>query len=512
MTEQTPPANLRRTVARGATIATVGSLLSKALTLAVYVLLARLAAPKTFGTFAEASVLVWFGALFVESGMTAALIHRRDRLDEAASTAFLSTLAGGFTLSVLGAAAAPLIGLYFGSHEITIVAAAVSGLHLMNSATVVPEALLQRRFSFVRRTIVDPLSVIAYGTSAAIGLVYGLGVWALALGVYASEVVRVTLDWAFCGWRPDVRSATWSMWRELVGYARYAFTGEFLRQFGVVFNTAAIGRFVGKAELAQYNFGSRLATEASAPIITAVSFVLFPALARISTEKERFRDAVLQSFRFACFVVFPVSLVLFSLGKPLAVLLLGERWHAAGSVVSGLAAVGAALSLRSISSEVFKASGRPDRLPMVYALSAVLPALAVLAGLPFGLAVIAGGVSAAFVLVAVYATASATRIAGIQWATLSRALLPAALASVTMTALLYPLEHLAIHSDQRGTAVGISLLASEVILGAAIYLAVVHLLDPTLTKGFFENIWRGWRRRAQGEIAAEPSVLPPASK
>ena len=52
MTEQSPPANLRRTVARGATVATVGSLFSKTLTLAVYVALARLAPPETFGTFA----------------------------------------------------------------------------------------------------------------------------------------------------------------------------------------------------------------------------------------------------------------------------------------------------------------------------------------------------------------------------------------------------------------------------------------------------------------------------
>lgn len=508
MTEQSPPANLRRTVARGATVATVGSLFSKTLTLAVYVALARLAPPETFGTFAAASVLVWFGALFVESGMTAALIHRRDRIEEAASTAFLSTLATGLGLSVLGAAVAPLVGLYFGSHQITIVAAAVSGLHLLNAAAVVPEALLQRRFSFVRRTIVDPLSVIAYGTSAAIGLTYGLGVWALALAVYVSEVVRVTLDWSLGGWRPDLRRASWPMWRELVGYARHVFAGEFLRQFGGVFNTAAIGRFLGRAELAQYNFGYRLATETSAPIITAVSFVLFPALARISTEKERFGSAVLESFRFACFVVFPVSLILFSLGEPLAVLLLGERWRPAGSVVAGLAAVGAAFSLRSISSEVFKASGHPERLPRIYALSAALPAVAVLTGLPFGLIAIASGVSVAFIVVAVYATTSAARLAGIQPTTLIRAVLPSGLASATMTAALYPLEHLAIHADHRGAAVGISLLATEVILGAAIYLSVVYVLDPTMAKGFLHNIRGAWKSRASAEIAT--GDLPPA--
>jgi len=501
MTQQ-PLTNLRGTVARGVTIATAGSLLAKALTLVTYVVLARLAPPKTFGTFAEASILVWFGALFVESGMTAALIHRRDRIEEAASTAFLSTLAAGLALSVVGVLVAPLIGLFFGSHEVTIVAAAVSGMHLLNAATVVPEAWLQRRFSFVRRTVVDPLSVIAYGTSAAIGLVYGLEVWALALAAYAAELVRVTLDWAFCGWRPEVRRASWSMWRELVAYSRHVFAGEFFRQFGVIFNTSVIGRVLGRTELAQYNFGTRLATETSTPVITSVAFVLFPAFARISTEKERFSKAVLQSLRFACFVVFPISLMLFSLGEPLAVLLLGEPWRATGSVVSGLAAVGAALSLRSIASEVFKAAGRPQKLPLIYALSAFLPALGVIIGLPFGLTAIAAAVSGAFILVAVYATGSAARLVGIRLGTLGRILLRPALASLAMTALLYPLEHLVVHADDRGTVIGFSVLIAEAVLGAMFYLGVVHLLDRTMVVDFLRTLGDARKRRTRGEGAA----------
>jgi O-antigen/teichoic acid export membrane protein len=512
MTEQSPLTNLRGTVARGVTIATAGTLLSKTLTLAMYVVLARLAPPKTFGTFAEATVLVWFGALFVESGMQAALIHRRDGIEEAASTAFLSTLTAGFAFSVLGAAVAPLIGLYFDSHEVTVVAAAVSGIHLMNAVTVVPEAWLQRRFSFVRRTIVDPLSVIVYGTSAAIGLAYGLDVWALVLAVYASELVRVTLDWAFCGWRPEVRRASWSVWRELVGYSRHVFAGEFFRQFGVIFNTAIIGRFLGRTELAQYNFGNRLATETSTPIITSIAFVLFPALARISTEKERFSNAVVQSLRFACFVVFPVSLTLFSLGEPLAVLLLGERWRAAGSVVSALAPVGAALSLRSIASEVFKASGRPEKLPLIYALSAFLPAAAVIAGLPFGLTAIAAAVSLAFVLVAVYATGSAARVAGIRSGTLIPSLLPPVLGSAALAAVLYPLEHFAIHADQKGVVVGLLLLFMEALIGAGIYLGVVYLIDPAIIRSFLNTMKDAWKRRATSGVAGDAGVLPRTSK
>jgi O-antigen/teichoic acid export membrane protein len=484
MNDQSPPPNLQRKVLQGVSVATGGVLLKQALTLAAYVVLARLAAPQVFGTFAEASVLVWIGSLFVESGMTAALIHRADRLEEAAATALLSTLSGGIAMTALCAGLAPVVGLFFGSHEVTVIALAVSAVHLMNSAAIVPEAMLQRRFSFVRRTVVDPLSVVAYGATAAIGLASGLGVWALVAAVYAAEVARVSLVWTLGGWRPHLRRASWTMWRELASYARHMLASEFLRQAGTTFNTAAVGRVLGRVDLAQYNFGSRLATQASTPMITGVSFVLFPALARISSDAPRFRGAVLRSLRAACFVAFPTSLILIPLGEPLAVLLLGDRWRTAGGVVTALAAVGVGLTLRSISGEVFKAAGRPDRLPRIYALSAVLPALAVVAGIPFGVVEIAAFVAAGTVLVGLYATFSAVRIAGLQIESAVRAQAPPAFASAVMVAALLPLEHLAVHSDQRGVLVGLSLLVAEAVLGGAIYLLVVYLLDRAMVLEF----------------------------
>ena len=74
-------------VVRGAGITGAGVLLTQVITFASYIVLARLAGPAVFGTFAAAWTLVGFSTIFVESGMSAALIQRRDRLEEAASTA-----------------------------------------------------------------------------------------------------------------------------------------------------------------------------------------------------------------------------------------------------------------------------------------------------------------------------------------------------------------------------------------------------------------------------------------
>ena len=188
---------------RGASIASGGLALTQALTLGIYIVLARLATPHTFGTFAAASIFVAVGDLFIESGMTAAVIQRRDRLERTFSTAFAATFVGGILFTLLSAALAPLAGLYFHSHQITLVAVAIAGSHFFNGATVVPNALLQRRFSFVRRLVVDPMAIIALGVVSAFTLAHGFGVWGLVLGAYAEGFTRLVLAWAFVRWRPE---------------------------------------------------------------------------------------------------------------------------------------------------------------------------------------------------------------------------------------------------------------------------------------------------------------------
>src|SRR5918999_1013625 len=147
---------LTGTVVRGVSLAGAGWGFGQALNLAIYLVLARLATPTEFGQLSAGAILVAFGGLITGSGMAAALIQRRDRVEEGANTALVATVTAGVGLSLAALAAAPLIGLFFGSREIAYVAAAASGWIFLNSATAVPDALMQRRFSFLRRVVVGP--------------------------------------------------------------------------------------------------------------------------------------------------------------------------------------------------------------------------------------------------------------------------------------------------------------------------------------------------------------------
>ena len=225
--------------------------------------------------------------------MQAAIIQRRDRLEEAMSTAAAATFIGGILLSLGALAVAPILVL-FNDSKVTLLAAAASGLILVNTLAVIPNAILQRRFSSVRLTVVDPLEVVAFGIVSIALATAGYGPWALVIGQYAAFVTSTSLVWALARWRPRARLMSFGMWRELAAYSRH-----------VLVSTAIWGL---RRPAGRHRDRRQIAGPAPRPVSLrhapsrpcrgrwcrpARGTSTFPALARISADRERLQGAFL---------------------------------------------------------------------------------------------------------------------------------------------------------------------------------------------------------------------------
>jgi O-antigen/teichoic acid export membrane protein len=493
-----PPEGMSATVVRGVGLAGIGYALSQIISFATYLALAKLATPADFGQFAAGTIVVGVGMTLSESGMLAALIQRKDRLEEALNSALLATLVGGVVFSLLALAAAPVIGFFFHSHEAGVVAAVMSGWMLLRLATIIPDASLQRRFSFFRRVIVDPLGVIAFAVGSIVAAAAGMGVWALIIGTYAQASVNVIAAWALAGWRPQPRLATVAMWRELARFGRPVLGAEFIRRIVSEIPVVAIGRFVGTGALGQFTYASRVASQPLGAIVNVGGYVLLPAFSRLSSHDARFRAALLRALRWVCVLAFPAGMIMVPLGMPAIVVVFGEQWRQAGYGAMALSGACAALALDSIASEAWKAYGRPDMLPRMHSISLLLTAICVGALVPFGLVGVTIGISVSAIGVAAYAVRGMSSVIDIPVRRLLAEIWPPAVAAVAMAAGLTCLEFLVVHADRRGTVDGLALLAGETLLGVALYLAALTVVARATVRELLAAL-RGWlaRRRAQ---------------
>ena len=500
-TEATPdtappsaPRNLRRTVMRGVTVVTGGYALTEVLTFSFYIALARVATPEDFGHLAAGSIFVGFAMLITSTGMPAAVIQRRDRVEEAASTAFVATVLAGIVFSALALALAPLIGLYFKSEEVGRVAAAMSAYLLLRQTIVIPNAVLQRRFSFVRRVVVDPAGALAFGFTSLYACSRGLGVWGLVLGSYASMSLAVVLTWTLARWRPRLRLVSFEMWRELFAFGRHVTTAAVLRRAGGEVSTLLIGRFVGTAALGYFRYAERVATKPLNAFVSTTTYVLFPAFARISHDEVRFRGAFLRGLRWTSIVSFPTSLLFFPLGEPFVVLVFGEPWRESGKILMAMAAYAAGLSFVALATQVFKAAARPELLARMQLFSVVLTVAFMVPLLPFGLVGIAAAVSLQSISIGVYAGVRMATVVGVPLRRVWNAVWPPATAAVAMAGALYPLEHHLVDADGHGAAVGLVPLSAEAAVGGLLYLAILTTLAPDAARSI-AGVLRTARRR-----------------
>jgi O-antigen/teichoic acid export membrane protein len=511
-TEAAAPKGLTGTVVRGSALAGTGYALSQILTLASYLVLARLVTPTEFGYFTAGLVLVTLAELYTESGMQSALIYRRDRVNEAAATAVIAGVLGGLIVALVMLALAPLIGSFFGSETVTGVAAAASGLVLLRATSIVPDALLQRRFSFLRRMVVEPAAVLAFGVTGVVLTANGLGVWGLVLAQYASVLVKVLLSWGLARWRPQLHLASFAMWRELISYGRHTIAATTVIRVGDEIPVLLLGRFTGVAPLGQFRYGRRIASLPLAMLMAAASYVLFPAFARISDERARFQASVLRALRWMAIFALAGGLIMIPLGEPLTTLAFGDVWADAGKAAMALGFFTAARGVSSLVVETMKADGRPDVVTRMNLVEVVVGSAAMVALLPLGLVGVCIGISIGAVVRAAYAFSRAHVIVGLPLGNMLEAIRAPLLAALVMVAILFPLEAFVLHAGDQGTAAGLLLVALEGAVGLVIYAGILHVLIPGALaelRALLAKMRLG--ARSAGEVSDQRRISPPLS-
>jgi O-antigen/teichoic acid export membrane protein len=488
---------LAATVLRGAGLAGGGYALAQALNLGVYIVLSRLLLPVEFGEYAAATVLVGFGVLITESGMQAALVQRADRLDAAQNTAAVATIVGGLAAALLGLATAPLLGALFDNTRITELALASAGLVLVNVLPVVPNAILQRRFSFLRLVAVDPLEVVAFGAVSIVAASNGMGPWSLVIGQYAGLATSATLSWLFAGWRPHPGRASVAMWRELAQYGRHIFLATGIIRVGeYAADTVVIGKLISTAALGQFRYAFRIAALPYQVLLASAGYVVFPALARLQSDRDRLDAAFLRSLRWLAAVGIPAGLVLVPLGPATAALVFGDIWLSAGYAAASMCAYAGANAVITSVAEMLKAVGDPGPLPRLYALTTAVTIASMLALAPLGLSAAAASLSIAGVIGAIYAVRIAAANTRVSVRRMWREIWPPTVAGITMAGLVLPVDRLVVEPESHAAALGFALLIAEGLLCMLIFVALMRLLAPTTLQEIWGEIRGRLRRRS----------------
>jgi len=317
---------------------------SQFITWAVTIVVMRLLTPGDYGLLNMATVFVAFLGMFSEFGLGAAIV-RAPEVDDAALRRMLGlVLLIHSALCVALSATSPLIAAFFAEPRVTGVVIASSLQFPISAFMIVPEALLQRRMEFRKRSLLNLTSAL-FQCAVTLSLAWmGRGVWALVWGNLAG-VTWQTIGTNLLAPCPRLPTFTTRGARDVLRFGGDITLARLLSFFYLEIDSFLGGKLLGAISLGYYAVAKHLGTLTIQRVSSILNQVAYPAFVKVQNEPQLLASHLLKAIRMLCFVSFPVQWGIASIAPELVRVLLGSRWE---PVVLPLQLISAVVPLRFI--------------------------------------------------------------------------------------------------------------------------------------------------------------------
>jgi O-antigen/teichoic acid export membrane protein len=498
--------DLRRRVARGLIWTLADSWGRQMLGLAIFVVLANLLFQADIGLVALAAVFINFAQIFIDQGLSDALVQRRLLERAHIDSAFWLSLGIGAGLTVAGVLLATPIAALLDEPALEPILQVLSLSFLLYALSSVQTAILRRELNFRSLAIRSLLATIGGGV-VGIGMAYlGYGPWALVGQALTQAALTAVTLWAVSPWRPGLRFST-RHFGELFRFSRNVVGSDIVTFFSRNTDNFLVGAVLGTFALGIYAVGFRILEATGALLIGVARRIAFPALSRLQHDAERMKRAFFRLTRLSGLIIIPGYVGMALVAQELVVVFFGQRWADSAPVAAILFLSGPVIALNSFGNVLLNASGHPGvvfrfrLITMVANVVGFFVAVFVFANV---LAVAAAFTLRSYLLLplAVYWQ---RRYAGIPMLEYARQMSGIALATGVMAGAVVAVK--LFMGDDLGPA---TLLAAEVIVGVVAFGLALLIVDRPVVSEMLDvagqaapRLARGGRRRAkEGEAEA----------
>ncbi len=326
-------------------------------------LLASLLGPGAFGVASIAMVYVAFLGMFLDQGLTTALIHPRDVEPDHFDAVFWTNLVLSFGLAGITVA---LSSWWAKANHLPQLAAVIAVLSIatpLEGLACVHRAILQRNMDFRGLSLRANASVIVGGAVGLAMAFRGFGVWALVFQTLSRDFTAMLLLWTLSHWRPRLRFSFRHL-KDLLGFS----TGHFTAQLATFADTQAagilMGLFFGPVAVGLYRLAAKFQGTVQAAATSSVQAVSLPEFSRLQHRPAELRQSVLSCIWLSCVITVPALAGLGAVSSPL-ISLIGPAWAPAAGVLQILCLAGIALTFVFFTGPLLQALGRPGSMAML---------------------------------------------------------------------------------------------------------------------------------------------------
>jgi O-antigen/teichoic acid export membrane protein len=436
----------------------------------VFLALARLPGPKSYGLMGMAAIAAAIANAFLMDGIALFIVRAREIEAAHLNAIFWIQVILAVLLGCAIAAVGPLFSTFYVEPDLALLMSVMAALPLLVALSSVPSALLQRAMNFRPLTVRSIVAAIVGGI-VGIGLaVAGFGVWSLAFMAIAQWFAQCACLWRATEWRPGLHFRRRHM-KDVVSFGMNAVAVNLLFVLNLQFPRFLIAGSLGAVSLGYFTMAWRILEVVSLLTLLPVSQVMIPTLAKLQSDTALLKAGLSSTVYLPLAISLPCFVGLLVVTPILVPVLFGSSWNGAVVVIQLFSLSGLLWAVWSAFDAVLVAGGMMAWRTRLAVVSAAILASSLTVTYQWGLAAIAATMVTRDLFLCVACAIVLHRRGLLDWRGLARRIAPFVAAAVSMgaLALAWRVAVAPLLSD-------LGLLASSVMIGIVVYSAAIALL------------------------------------
>jgi polysaccharide transporter, PST family len=381
--EKAPEDDFSKKSLRGGAVSVMAQALNTSVQVGTTICLARLLLPEDFGLVAMVSAMTGFANVLMDLGTRDAAVQRPQITQEELSSLFWLTTGLGILFTTAIALAAPLIAEFYHEDRLIRIAQFWGLAFVFTALSCQHAALLRRNLMFRKIAVIEVAANVLGAATAIVVALSGGGYWALVSRPLVTAIFMLVLVWSNSRWVPGLPGFSQGV-RETVRFGMHI-TGFTITDYvAKAADRVGLGYTVGARELGYYQSASTVYENALTVVTLPLHSVAVATLSKLRDNLDELRRAWSTALSALAFFAMPAFVVLAVIGSDLIVLLLGQKWATAGTILTIFALRGPAQVVERTLGWLHIAAGRADRWMRWGVFSCVIQVVAILCGLPYG--------------------------------------------------------------------------------------------------------------------------------
>lgn len=294
-------------------------------TFIVSIVLARILMPEDYGTIALVTVFTTIMQVFVDSGLSTALIQKKDADDLDFSSVFYFNFAVCIILYLIMFFAAPYISSFYNISELTPIIRVISLTIVISGVKGVQQSYVSRNMLF-KRFFYATLGGTIFSAFLGIAMAYaGFGVWAIVAQQLSNTAIDTLILWITVKWRPKLMFS-WERLKGLLGFGWKLLCSALLDTIYNNLRSLILGKVYSSADLAYYNEGKKFPNLIVTNINTSINSVLLPTMSKEQDNRNRVKHMTRRSIMVSCYIMAPLMIGLACCASNIVTVVLTEKW------------------------------------------------------------------------------------------------------------------------------------------------------------------------------------------